>query len=247
MQIFSKDSNLNFKKVENLYGLLKALLMEARKKEDGQCAVAILMFLDSRQSTIEFVYYLISLRIEQSNDSKVILRESSYDTFFLTYVCRDRGHSFLKEMLGEAFELIKCYPQSFEINPDKIKNTFFLSSHRSNVSGICEKIIHSLVENVENIPSEIRTICTIMKVLSYQKFKDDEIANYTSTAFFFLRFLSHAIALPDFWLGKTDSTDSVSQMRSALVYISKLIQTWAQNIRYEVTKTPQTFSKCKIS
>eukprot|EP01091_Cochliopodium_minus_P010844 TRINITY_DN2969_c1_g1_i1.p1 TRINITY_DN2969_c1_g1~~TRINITY_DN2969_c1_g1_i1.p1 ORF type:complete len:558 (+),score=161.22 TRINITY_DN2969_c1_g1_i1:55-1728(+) len=232
-QNVSSVKNFLFKLVPSdlLFGLLSQLIIECRKNNDFITLNSIIELLEYRSQKINFISYIIQNRINETKTGDVILRESSFETWFLSFYFRVKGEIFITSVLMPILEIMMNYPESFEINPQKIKHPMFMKSHLLNISSIATTLIDSIIDNIQFIPIEIRKVITIIKNIARVKYQNDKVAMNGAFSIFFLRFICISLVCPsDFGVPENLLTEN---LKSPLIVISKILGCWSNDILYE--------------
>ena len=119
-------------------------------------SLVMLSFLEHNEINPDLLDTFIDNRLKEYIDTSInpinLFRQDDYVTRMLNYYSIEKGLPFLKKLLCPIFNIINILPISFEIDPKKIHNKFFLKGNIENLKEICLNLLHLIRALIPQIP-----------------------------------------------------------------------------------------------
>lgn len=172
---------------------------------------------------------LIQREVEDTVEAGTLFRGNSMASKCLTAYSKFIGKEFLRDTLKPLIEEVRESNKGWEINPIKAEEGESVEENVRNIREMAERFLTRIVEHgASSFPNELRMICKELRDHTEKKFP--ESVNTVIGGYFFLRLICPATVSPE-GFGIVDGVVN-ERARRALVYISKLLQSIANGIKF---------------
>ncbi|KAI8622238.1 hypothetical protein BC830DRAFT_1090637 [Chytriomyces sp. MP71] len=108
--------------------------------------------------------------VQKAKDLNDILRDNSLTTLLLTHYIRKKGDNFLKKIVPEKLESMFPLLCECEMDPTKLNHISGnlllaqeLARNEENLTKVCNGIMDTFFQNVDQIPDSVRRVCKFLK------------------------------------------------------------------------------------
>eukprot|EP01103_Thecamoeba_quadrilineata_P001001 TRINITY_DN10886_c0_g1_i1.p1 TRINITY_DN10886_c0_g1~~TRINITY_DN10886_c0_g1_i1.p1 ORF type:complete len:538 (+),score=103.12 TRINITY_DN10886_c0_g1_i1:32-1645(+) len=193
--------------------------------EADHLAQALLSLLDSRGDTFELLKAIIKEEIKNTTSAGNLFRANSISSKILSAYARMAGQEYLHSTLRPLITWISASSSKFEIDPSKIMPGDSIEENHFNLLQGAKCFWKGITGSVSKCPLTFRAVCHLLQEEVQHKFPQLKYA--VVGGFFFLRFMCPAIVSPEGYGVIPEGTPLVSEVRRALVLVSKILQNLA--------------------
>ena len=136
----------------------------------------------------------------------------------------------MKNILGPTVSTISHSPHSFEVDPVRLADPFYLKANTINLSEICSNVLQKVLK-MDTLDLEIKAMLERIRIITESKFpKHGRLA--VTTVFFLRCFLPTFISPQIYGVNLPEGEKEVEQTRRALLLISKTLQSLVNNVAF---------------
>ncbi|KAJ6242920.1 ras gtpase-activating protein [Anaeramoeba flamelloides] len=209
--------------------IIKLIIKNAEIFDYEMLSQNLIIFLEFNKIIKNYFNWSIIQEIETRNDEIDLFRGNTIENKSLGYFMKYIGQNYILELFSPIVEEILNTKESFEIIEIKLQEKDNLLENQERLSKIAQKTLHRILDSMSYIPLNIRYFAQMLWNKAKSKFPN---AKYSLlTGFFFLRFLSPIIAVPErngITFKKIDPNS-----RRAFVLVSKTIQNIANRAQFK--------------
>lgn len=217
--------------MRNRFSLMRALEPHIKRADLERLSKDFMAFFSWREITLDYIKSAIRQDVDLSESEGTLFRTNTLLTAIMSGYCQRIGKSYLKSVLGPAFQWLQESTQSFEIDPaheggsaETIKQNIF------NVNYLANKFFKAILNSNDSIPFEIREIANTLQVAVLKRFPNSKYS--AIGGFFFLRFVCPAVLAPELCDVTFSTEERKSALRRPLVLVAKVLQQIANDQKF---------------
>lgn len=211
--------------------------------ESENLCKALVYFFEQHKQGAALIMHLISKEVGDARDPEVMFRSNSASTKCFKFYSKIVGLQYLFQTLSVLFENIlqeaadqteshegsvSLVTTNYEVNPSQMNDMVDEDLNAIGVRLIATKFFLQITRSIGKLPVSLRKICHHIKI--EVEHKAPKYVRPSLGAFFVLRFINTAIAVPEsYGLLPTPPPDSI---RRELVIITKMLQNLANGVDF---------------
>ncbi|KAJ6238162.1 ras gtpase-activating protein [Anaeramoeba flamelloides] len=205
------------------YKFIKFLINNLPSSDYTSVSKSLIELFITRNKLQIFLIKTIEWQCERIKNENTLFRTDSIESKSIAWYFRANGLGYLSQMLNNTIEEIINCNKSFEIMKSKLKENECLIENQKLLTHYVFEIFNQILNSILQVPLPIRNIIYHLARITNKKFPDSKYL--IIAGFFFLRFLTPAVVVPESINPKFVNISTNS--RRALILISKVIQTIA--------------------
>lgn len=215
--------------MRNRFSLMRALEPHVKRADLERLSKDFMAFFTWREITLDYIKSAIRQDVDASESEGTLFRTNTLLTAIMSSYCQRIGKTYLKAILGPAFQWLQESTQSFEIDPEQAGSAEAVKQNIFNVNYLANKFFKAILNSNDSIPFEIREIANTLQVAVLKRFPNSKYS--AIGGFFFLRFVCPAVLAPEL-CDVTFSDESKSALRRPLVLVAKVLQQIANDQKF---------------
>eukprot|EP00033_Pygsuia_biforma_P004189 GCRY01004596.1.p1 GENE.GCRY01004596.1~~GCRY01004596.1.p1 ORF type:complete len:441 (-),score=63.79 GCRY01004596.1:169-1491(-) len=212
----------------NNYCLVLALCSVSCSSEQDAIALSLLHYFESRHLMMSLIKQAIRAEVATTFESGTLFRGLSVFIKIVSVYLKKTGGDYLTKTLKDCIKQVVKVNSSLEVDPSRITSSEQAIKNMDKIAKFCNKFLNALYTSLAYLPAQLRRVFLLVHNAVKAKFPGEELK--AVGAFFFLRFVCPSVVAPD-GFGIID-TKLEPQHRRALILISKVLQTMANNIPF---------------
>ncbi len=189
---------------------------------------------DAQNALLPLLFRTIEWEAQSCKTPQTLFRRNSLATKLASQCARLYGQEYLRSILAPVIAELAANPDAiYEIDPAKLKPGESLDAHLRNLTRLTACIFDSVCSSVAVMPAPFRMLCLALRRAAMAVFP--EAALSAVGGFFFLRFVSPALASPAAH-GFEDRMSLAPRVHRGLLLASKVVQTVANQTQFSGVK-----------
>ncbi|KAF8324598.1 uncharacterized protein EI90DRAFT_3157325 [Cantharellus anzutake] len=226
--------------------VMASVLLERWPSPDHEGLCELILNVFNTRGTL---MYLLKAVIDQEvglAPEKALFRGNDMRNLLLTAFCRKYGYQYLHRILTPLLEIMlsQADTNSYEVDPNKLRPNEDIETNAENLRIVTQAFLNVVVGSVDIVPPMIRELCEhIARRVEErgERGKEKDAISPAIGAFVFLRFISPAVVSP--WLIDMDAPFQNAKIRRGLVFVAKIVQNLANNVRFGREKFMVPFNR----
>ncbi|KAJ5067928.1 ras gtpase-activating protein [Anaeramoeba ignava] len=178
--------------------------------------------------TLPFIKAIIFAESESTILKGSLFRSNNFCSKVLSKITFRYGKKWIYTTLYSVVKEITQSEGSFEIDEFEVVNEDDLKENVQNLTLFSQKVMDSIIQNLQKVPEILKIICYYLKLATESKFP--ELVLNVLSGFFFLRFICSALATPLRY--EIVNSKLNEESNEALLAISSVVQSWSSGINF---------------
>jgi len=187
----------------------------------------IVVFQDNSK-VLNLLEAFINEEVRTAEQAGTLFRSNSMVSKMFKFYSRLIGLPYLYTTIGPELDELISEELGLEVDPEKMEDGADLDEMRWTLMAQSQKILKTILNNVENCPSQFRHIFAHIKRCVSEKYPEN--VNTTIGGFIFLRFFCPAVSSPEAY-GIVEEPPSASARR-LLILITKVLQNLSNDVEF---------------
>ena len=215
--------------MRNRFSLMRALEPHVKRADLERLSKDFMSLFTWREITLDYVKSAIRQDVDSTESEGTLFRTNTLLTAIMSSYCQRVGKTYLKSVLGPAFQWLQESTQSFEIDPEQAETPEAIKQNIFNMNYLANKFFKAILNSNDSIPFEIREIANTLQTAVLKKFPNSKYS--AIGGFFFLRFVCPAVLAPES-CDVAFSEERMSALRRPLVLVAKVLQQIANDQKF---------------
>jgi hypothetical protein len=216
--------------------VIHSLFNAVDSRDHTALAKSLVFIFDMHLISEHCIMRFLREEVEHTQAIETLMRSNSIGIRLLSEFAKCTGRDYLYSMFRRPLDEI-TNAKSLEVNPVYTKHHLSekqVQRNRRALRELCGDILEGLCTCVNEVPDEIRHICTRLRKLVETRFVGDPSAWRTAIGgFFFLRFICPAFVNPTQYGITAEDIDTGSTTSRSLVLITKILLRLSNGVEFK--------------
>ena len=147
---------------DNKFDLLVSVIGAVSVIEADQLISSVVNVFQRNKKMKPLWEYMITEEIKVAVDTGTLFRSTSLASKLMKFYSNMIGLKYLSRFVKPCILDVICSKNGFEIDPNKVDDPQNLSKNLSNLLGMCEMFLNSILESYSSLPLEMKQICNVI-------------------------------------------------------------------------------------